>query len=164
MELLNRRQWLAAIGAAVVGVPLVGWATRRREVTSGAFPVSRTDAEWRARLDPEAYRILRRANTERAFSSELNGNHNRGTYVCAGCDQALFSSADKFDSGTGWPSYSRVLPGAVGTRVDSSWFLIRTEVYCARCGGHLGHLFTDGPPPTGLRYCINGGALRFKGA
>jgi peptide-methionine (R)-S-oxide reductase len=123
-----------------------------------------TDAEWRARLDPEAYRILRRANTERAFSSELNGNHHGGTYVCAGCGQALFSSADKFDSGTGWPSYSQVLPGAVGTRVDSSWFLIRTEVYCTRCGGHLGHLFADGPPPTGLRYCINGGALRFKGA
>lgn len=156
----SRRQLLVALGATVTGVPLVAWATRETEVPSGAFAVQKTDAAWRAALDANAYRILRRAHTERPYSSPLNEDHSQGIYVCAGCGRRLFSSDAKFDSGTGWPSFTAPLDGAVGTRVDQGWLLVRTEVHCARCGGHLGHVFSDGPRPTGLRYCINGGALR----
>jgi peptide-methionine (R)-S-oxide reductase len=149
-----------ALGTAVAGVPLVAWATRETEVPSGAFAVGKTDAEWRAVLDDNAYRILRRAHTERPYSSPLNDDHSRGIYACAGCGRRLFSSDAKFDSGTGWPSFTAPLDGAVGTRVDRALLMVRTEVHCAQCGGHLGHVFSDGPRPTGLRYCINGGALR----
>lgn len=124
---------------------------------------ARTDAEWRELLSPEAYRVMREHGTERAFTSGLNTEKRDGMFVCAGCGRALFPSATKFESGTGWPSFhAPATPDAIGTREDRSWFVRRTEVHCADCGGHLGHVFPDGPKPTGLRYCINGVALAFK--
>jgi peptide-methionine (R)-S-oxide reductase len=124
---------------------------------------SKTDAEWRQSLSPEAYRVLREHGTERAFTSALNDEKRQGMFVCAGCGKELFPSATKFESGTGWPSfYQPVSQEAVGSTEDRSWFMRRTEVHCDACGGHLGHVFPDGPKPTGLRYCINGAALDFK--
>jgi peptide-methionine (R)-S-oxide reductase len=120
-----------------------------------------TDAEWRKKLSPQAYAVLRQADTERPFSSPLDEEKRKGTYRCAGCDLALFSSATKFDSGTGWPSFYQPLPNAVVTAKDSSLGMERDEVKCHRCAGHLGHVFDDGPKPTGLRYCMNGVALKF---
>ena len=120
-----------------------------------------TDAEWRKRLTPMQYNVLRDHGTERAGSSPLNHEKRKGTFACAGCDLPLFSSETKFDSGTGWPSFYKPLPDAVGTSTDRSFFMKRTEVHCSRCLGHLGHVFEDGPPPTGLRYCMNGVALKF---
>jgi peptide-methionine (R)-S-oxide reductase len=125
--------------------------------------LTRTDAEWRAALSPEAYRVARKHGTEPAFTSPLNAEKRAGMYRCVCCGEPLFSSADKFDSGTGWPSYTRpVDPAQVGERADNSWLMRRTEVHCARCDAHLGHVFPDGPEPTGLRYCINGVALAFE--
>jgi len=123
-----------------------------------------SDAEWRRRLPPEAYRVLRGHGTERAFTSPLNGETRKGVYHCAGCDLPLFSSETKFDSGTGWPSFWTHLPGAFGTSIDRSFFMVRTEYHCARCLGHQGHVFDDGPRPTGQRWCNNGVALRFRPA
>jgi peptide-methionine (R)-S-oxide reductase len=123
-----------------------------------------TDEEWRKKLSPAAYHVLREAGTEMAGSSPLESESRRGTYHCAGCDLALFSSATKYHSGTGWPSFWRPLPDAVATSEDNSLGDTRTEVHCRRCAGHLGHVFDDGPPPTGLRYCMNGVALRFAPA
>jgi peptide-methionine (R)-S-oxide reductase len=120
-----------------------------------------TDAEWRKKLTPEQYAVLRQHGTEPAGSSPLEKEHGQGTYSCAGCELPLYSSATKFDSGTGWPSFWEPLPNAIGTTVDNSWIEQRTEVHCRRCGGHLGHVFDDGPKPTGLRYCMNGVALDF---
>jgi peptide-methionine (R)-S-oxide reductase len=120
-----------------------------------------TDDEWRKKLSPEAYAVLRQAGTEAPGSSPLEGEKRKGTYHCAGCDLALFSSSTKYHSGTGWPSFWAALPHAVDTSVDSSIGYTRTEVHCARCAGHLGHVFDDGPPPTGERYCMNGVALTF---
>ena len=120
-----------------------------------------SDDAWKKRLSPERYAVLREADTELAWSSPLEYEHRRGTYACAGCDLGLFSSATKFDSGTGWPSFYTTLPHAVKTREDDSLGVPRTEVQCSRCEGHLGHVFDDGPPPTGLRYCINGLAMTF---
>lgn len=126
------------------------------------FPVMKTDEEWRRILTPEQYRILRSAGTEISCSGKYHDNHAEGEYRCAGCGNPLFLSSAKFDSGTGWPSYWQpITPKAVGTRVDTSHGMTRTEVHCARCGGHLGHIFEDGPPPTGLRYCINSAAMVF---
>jgi peptide-methionine (R)-S-oxide reductase len=125
------------------------------------FEVEHTDEEWRKRLTP-AYTVLRHQGTERPFTSPLNREKRSGTFLCAGCGQALFSSSDKFDSGTGWPSFVRPLAGAVGIETDESQGMVRTEVHCARCGGHLGHVFEDGPRPTGERYCMNGVALDFR--
>ena len=124
-------------------------------------PVVLSDAEWRARLTPEQYDVMRGHGTERPGSCALNNEKRAGTFCCAGCDQSLFRSGEKFDSGTGWPSFYDPLPRALGTTVDRSYGMVRTEVHCSRCGSHLGHVFPDGPPPTGLRYCINGVALNF---
>ena len=131
---------------------------------AGAFEVTRTDAEWRKLLSPAQYRVLREEDTERAFSSPLNDEHRDGTFHCAGCDLALYSSTTKYDSGTGWPSFWKPLPDAVATKAD--WGLLgrRTEVHCRRCGGHLGHVFDDSPKPTGKRYCMNGVAMVFRPA
>lgn len=125
------------------------------------FPVTRTDAEWRALLTPEQYEIMRGHGTERPGSCALLHEKRAGTFECAGCGQRLFASTLKFESGTGWPSFNDPLPGAVETSTDRSYGMVRTEVHCANCGSHLGHVFEDGPPPTGLRYCVNGVALNF---
>lgn len=131
--------------------------------TSTADKVVKTDAEWRAELSPEAYRVARKHGTERAFTSPLNNEKRRGMFACVCCGAQLFKSEDKFDSGTGWPSFTRPADdGQVGESDDSSFFMRRTEVHCARCEAHLGHVFPDGPHPTGLRYCINGVALKFE--
>ena len=125
------------------------------------FPFELSDEEWRARLTDMQYHVLRDHGTERAFTSPLNDEHRAGTFVCAGCAQPLFASETKFDSGTGWPSFYTFIDGAIGTSEDNSLFMQRTEVHCSNCGGHQGHVFADGPEPTGLRYCINGVALDF---
>ncbi|WP_338641825.1 peptide-methionine (R)-S-oxide reductase MsrB [Burkholderia pyrrocinia] len=132
--------------------------------TATPYEITLSDAEWHRRLTPAQYTILREAGTERPYSSPLNDEHRAGTFACAGCDLALFSSATKFDSHTGWPSFWKPLDHAVGTNADASFGMVRTEVHCRRCGGHLGHVFDDGPPPTGLRYCMNGLALTFHPA
>ena len=125
--------------------------------------VTKTDAEWRGALSPEAYRVLREHGTERAGGSPLNAEKRGGMFTCAGCGKELFPSSTKFESGTGWPSFFAPRDeAAVATTEDRSWFMRRTEVHCADCGGHLGHVFPDGPKPTGLRYCLNGAALDFK--
>jgi len=126
------------------------------------FEVEHTEEEWRKQLTPAAYAVLRRQGTEPPFTSPLNREKRSGTFLCAGCGQGLFSSSDKFESGTGWPSFVRPLAGAVGIETDGSHGMVRTEVHCARCGGHLGHVFEDGPRPTGERYCMNGVALDFQ--
>ncbi len=130
-------------------------------MTDEVFPVTRTDAEWRARLSSAQYDVMRRHGTEAPGSCALNHEKRRGVFQCAGCDQPLFRSGEKFDSGTGWPSFFDPLPGALGSKADRSYGVVRTEVHCSRCGSHLGHVFPDGPPPSGLRYCINGVALTF---
>jgi len=129
-----------------------------------AYPVTRTEAEWRARLTPEQYRIMREHGTEPPGSCALLHEKRAGSFVCAGCDTPLFRSTLKFESGTGWPSFNDPIPGAVATDTDRSFGMVRTEVHCATCGSHLGHVFPDGPPPTGLRYCVNGEALNFVAA
>jgi peptide-methionine (R)-S-oxide reductase len=125
------------------------------------FPIAKTDEEWRRILTPDQYRVLREHGTERACTSPLDHEKRPGAFECAGCGNPLFVGKTKFNSGTGWPSFCDPLPGAVGTTVDSSHFMTRTEVHCAQCGGHLGHVFEDGPAPTGLRYCMNGVAMKF---
>ncbi len=128
------------------------------------FEIDLGEEEWRRRLNPEQYRVLRDHGTERAGTSPLDREKRAGTFHCAGCDLPLFKSEQKFDSRTGWPSFWQPLPDAVATREDRSFLMTRTEVHCRRCGGHLGHVFEDGPPPTGLRYCMNGVAMTFRPA
>jgi peptide-methionine (R)-S-oxide reductase len=131
------------------------------EAADGKFEITKTDAEWKSELTPSQYNVLRRQGTEPAGTSPLDANEATGTYLCAGCALALFSSDTKYHSGTGWPSFWKPLDNAVATTTDNSYFTTRTEVHCRRCGGHLGHVFEDGPKPTGLRYCMNGVALKF---
>lgn len=136
---------------------------REPDESAGAFPYELSDAEWRKKLTDTQYKVLRKAKTERAFSSPLDHEKRDGTYHCAGCDSALYSSKDKFDSGTGWPSFTRpISENAVAYKADLLLLVPRTEVHCATCGGHLGHVFDDGPQPTGKRYCMNGAAMVFK--
>jgi peptide-methionine (R)-S-oxide reductase len=153
---MKRRFFLytALVGAAAA-------AAGRPMQAEETFEVTLTEAEWRARLSPEAFAVLREEATERAGSSPLDGEKRAGTFFCAGCNLPLFSSDAKYDSGTGWPSFWEPLPDAVRTRPDRGLFGTRTEVHCRRCGGHLGHVFDDGPQPTGKRYCMNGVALAF---
>jgi peptide-methionine (R)-S-oxide reductase len=158
----DRRTFVALLGAAGAGALLFGRTGGAS--AKAAFTVNRSPAQWRQILGPKRYAVLREAATEPPYSSPLLNEHRKGTFVCAGCAQALFSSATKFESGTGWPSFWRPLPHAVVERTDRSLLMKRTEVLCARCGGHLGHVFEDGPKPTGLRYCMNGLALKFRPA
>jgi peptide-methionine (R)-S-oxide reductase len=161
--MIDRRAFLGLSGAAAVsGLIAIGRPGSAARATH--FPVSHSPDEWRRILGPKRFAVLREAATERPFTSPLLKEHRRGTFVCAACGNPLFSSATKFESGTGWPSFWKVLPGAVVTRPDHSLLMARTEVLCARCGGHLGHVFDDGPRPTGLRYCMNGLALNFRSA
>jgi peptide-methionine (R)-S-oxide reductase len=159
---IDRRTFLACGGAAAAVGIAVTLPGRGADAQPGRYPYRLTDAQWRRRLNANQYAVLRQASTERAGSSPLDREHRRGTFSCAGCGNSLFASTTKFDSGTGWPSFYRPLPGAIVTRDDNSLLGRRTEVLCARCGGHLGHVFNDGPRPTGLRYCMNGVAMTFR--
>jgi peptide-methionine (R)-S-oxide reductase len=157
----HRRTFLAA--ATLAGLSAAGAGTAGT-AGAGRFEIEFDEAEWRRRLSPEQFQVLRKHATERAGTSPLDRERRAGQFHCAGCDRPLFSSATKYDSGTGWPSFWAPLEGAVGTQTDRSFFVTRTEVHCARCGGHLGHVFDDGPAPTGKRYCMNGLALAFRPA
>lgn len=159
---IDRRTLL--ISGAFAGIATAFGLSRTTNAAEGDFPFKLTDAEWKAKLDPAAYDVLRHEGTERAFTSPLDNEKRAGIFHCAGCDQALFDSDTKFDSGTGWPSFYTYISGALGTSVDNGLFMTRTEVHCSNCGGHQGHVFEDGPEPTGLRYCINGVALKFVAA
>jgi len=163
----HRRRFLEGGGllaaAGLFGV-LAGRPGRAQPPSAASFPVSRSDAEWRLMLTPAQYDVLRQSGTERPYTSPLNDEHRRGVFSCAGCAQDLFASETKFDSGTGWPSFYRPLEHAVGETRDTSYGMVRTAVHCSNCGGHLGHVFPDGPPPTGLRYCMNGVAMTFRPA
>lgn len=158
----DRRQFM--VGATAVATACFASTNRAAAAPPNAFEITHSDEEWRRLLTPAQYAVLRKGKTERAGSSPLDGEKRTGTFYCAGCDLHLFSSATKFDSGTGWPSFWQPLDGAIGTRQETVLFMAQTEVHCRRCGGHLGHVFEDGPKPTGLRYCMNGVAMTFKPA
>jgi peptide-methionine (R)-S-oxide reductase len=161
---MSKRTLLGGAGAAAVAAIAAAFAGRGTEASAEVFEVNLTPDQWRSRLTSEQYRVLRQAGTERAGSSPLDDEHRRGTFLCAGCDLPVFRSQDKFDSGTGWPSFIRPISGNVRTKPDNTLFMTRTEVHCRRCGGHLGHVFDDGPPPTGQRWCMNGVAMKFAPA
>ena len=161
-NLPSRRTMLGWLGAAASGAVLA--ACGSGEAAAKGYPLSLTREQWKARLTPDQFRVLREKATEYPWSSGLLNEHRKGTFLCAGCAIPLFSSATKFDSKTGWPSFWRPLPGAVGTATDWDAGQPRTEVHCANCGGHLGHVFDDGPAPTFKRYCMNGVALAFRPA
>lgn len=161
---MSKRGFLGALGSTVAGL-FAAACTRESEARPAErFEITKSDAEWRRVLGPQRYAVLRQEDTEPAGSSPLDKERCKGAFVCAGCALPLYSSAAKFDSGTGWPSFFQPLPNAVRTRPDRGWLGVRTEVHCRRCGGHLGHVFDDGPPPTGKRYCMNGLAMRFAPA
>jgi peptide-methionine (R)-S-oxide reductase len=155
------RRYLLLGGAGLAALAVVRWPDEAGAVTEETFEVQKTEEEWRKVLTKEQFNVLRKHGTEYPGTSPLNREKRKGTFACAGCDLPLFSSETKFESGTGWPSFWQPLPTAIGTTVDKSLFMTRTEVHCRRCGGHLGHVFEDGPKPTGLRYCMNGVALKF---
>jgi peptide-methionine (R)-S-oxide reductase len=152
---------VALVAAGAAGVGVLRWRGGRANAAAETFEVMHTPDEWRKLLTPEQYAVLREEDTERAFTSPLNHEKRKGTFACAGCDLPLFLSDTKFDSGTGWPSFYAPIEGAVRQSQDFSFGMERDEVHCRRCGGHLGHVFNDGPKPTGLRYCMNGVALKF---
>jgi peptide-methionine (R)-S-oxide reductase len=166
--MMKKRYFLHA-GTAVVGTVLLSrylpWRSNDMATANDRadrkFEIEKTEAEWRTTLTPEQFRVLRQHGTERAGTSPLDRQHGKGTYVCAGCNLPLFTSETKFDSGTGWPSFFTPIEGAIATSIDKTLFMTRVEVYCRRCGGHLGHVFDDGPKPTGKRYCMNGVAMKF---
>jgi peptide-methionine (R)-S-oxide reductase len=155
------RRALLTSAAGLTGLAALQWRLDMDAKAEARFEITKSDDEWRRQLTPEAFNVLRKHGTERAGTSPLNNEKRKGTFVCAGCDLPLFSSDTKYESGTGWPSFYAPLANAVGTSSDRSWFMTRTEVHCRRCGGHLGHVFDDGPPPTGKRYCMNGIAMKF---
>ena len=163
--MFNRRDFTKA-GLGLAAVALGGQVVRANEpATEGThemtFEITKTEDEWKKMLSPEQFQVLRKHGTERAGTSPLDKKYDPGTYDCAACDLPLYSSETKFNSGTGWPSFWKPLDNGIGTSVDKSFFSTRTEVHCRRCGGHLGHVFEDGPKPTGLRYCMNGVAMKF---
>ena len=160
---MTRRQILLAGAGALALFSVWRLASHRSAATTGeSFETVHSDAEWRRLLTPAQYAVLREHETERPYSSPLNSEKRSGVFACAGCDLPLFSSAAKYESGTGWPSFWQPLDNAIGTAEDTSFWMARTELHCRRCGGHLGHVFNDGPQPTGLRYCINGAAMTFE--
>ena len=161
--MIDRRILLASI-PGVFGLAVFRWMKVPPADAAEKFDIEKTDAEWRAKLTPEQYDILRNHGTERPWSSPLLKEHRKGIFACAGCDLPLFSSDTKFESGTGWPSFFQPMENAIGTTEDRTYGVVRTEVHCRRCGGHLGHVFDDGPKPTGLRYCMDGFALVFHPA
>ncbi|CCE01125.1 peptide-methionine (R)-S-oxide reductase MsrB [Bradyrhizobium sp. STM 3809] len=162
--MIDRRMMLTTT-AGLLGFAALRWFGASAPARAAEkFEIEKTEAEWRAQLTPEQFDILRNEGTERPWTSPLLKEHRKGTFACAGCDLPLFSSDTKFDSGTGWPSFFKPLDNAVGTRQDKTYGMIRTEVHCRRCGGHLGHVFDDGPKPTGLRYCMDGLSLVFHPA
>jgi len=161
-EIMNRRTFIKSAAGSASALVLMRFALPRQAMAAERIEkLIRSNAEWKKLLTPAQYHILREEGTERPYSSPLNQEKRSGLYVCVACDLLLFPSRFKYDSGTGWPSFYDVLTGHVGTRVDRKLFLPRTEYHCARCGGHHGHVFDDGPKPTGLRYCNNGLALKF---
>jgi peptide-methionine (R)-S-oxide reductase len=163
--MVTRRHFAAgavsAISMAYAVAPALSSDQQGAAPSKGAFPVQKSDQEWKSILTKEQYYVLRQHGTERAFTSPLDKIYAPGEYRCAGCDTLLFTSDTKFDSRTGWPSFFKPVENAVGTTTDRSFFMVRTEVHCATCGGHLGHVFPDGPKPTGQRYCMNGVAMKF---
>lgn len=159
----DRRRFLATVGLGTLAATLVACGSRPAAAAEH-FAVTKTDAQWRAQLGGPAFAVLRQESTERPFTSPLNDEHRAGRFACKGCTQPLFSSRTKFESGTGWPSFYAPLPNAVAERRDSTLGMVRTEIHCRRCGGHLGHVFDDGPRPTGKRYCMNGVAMTFHAA
>ena len=161
--MIDRRILLASI-ASLFGLAAFRWLRASPANAAEKFEIEKTDAEWRAQLTPQQYEILRKQGTERPGSSPLLKEHRKGIFACAGCDLPLFSSETKFESGTGWPSFYQPLDNAVGKTEDRTFGMLRTEIHCRRCGGHLGHVFDDGPKPTGLRYCMDGFALVFHPA
>ena len=163
MIVQDRRQALTFLGTGFFATALLG-CRAAPAAAAEHFEVTKTDAQWKAQLGPAAYQVLRQEGTERPYSSPLNGEHRAGAFGCKGCALPLYSSKTKFESGTGWPSFWAPLQNAVKTRTDSTLGFSRTEVHCRRCGGHLGHVFDDGPKPTGKRYCMNGVAMTFKPA
>jgi peptide-methionine (R)-S-oxide reductase len=156
---MNRRNLLNFTGLSILGLSFGGGMS-----VAETFEVTKTDAEWKKILTPEQFATLREEATERPGTSKLLDEHRKGTFNCAGCDLPIYASEAKYESGTGWPSFFDVLPNAVGKKEDNTLFTTRTEIHCRRCGGHLGHMFDDGPKPTGLRYCMNGVALKFMAA
>lgn len=164
---MNKRFFLQAsvvvVGAAL-GSRYLNQSTETMATSKTEFQINKSEAEWKTTLTPEQFRVLRKHGTERAFTSPLDKEYAKGTYICAACELPLFTSETKFNSGTGWPSFFNPIEGAVGSTVDRGFLMTRTEIHCSRCGGHLGHVFDDGPAPTGKRYCMNGVALKFISA